>query len=336
MAWLLLALAFVCGIYQARGFEMELVPSYSPMFAFVNTKFTLTCKVKDLPEKATIEMESNFGDPKLKNFYVEEKTDVVGKSQVTSKTITKDSVEVSDSGSYWCQANSEEKSVNLVVIRVLTQNSNVTVGEDVTIKCEPGTTFEQLRTLWYKDGKMLDDIPGVKDRVTYGEKNFTLTLGKTVEDDAGEYTAKVIFFPESYQIQPFDVVVKMSGKPYFKNGDGNKEITISGNDSIDLSCNAFGYPKPDVTWLKDDEVIQPDSKRATIEEKANGSRLLITKVTKNDTGAYVCNIENPLGRKQRSFKVTVNAYDITTNCAVYLCSGLSQVLLLASVLCLTL
>lgn len=99
------------------GFEMELVPSYSPMFALVNTKFTLTCKVKDLPEKATIEMESNYGDPKLQNFYVKEKTDVVGKTQVTSKTITKDSVEVSDTGSYWCQANAKEKSVNLVVIR---------------------------------------------------------------------------------------------------------------------------------------------------------------------------------------------------------------------------
>ncbi|XP_067666787.1 neural cell adhesion molecule 1-like [Haliotis asinina] len=335
MARLLLALAFVCGMYEARGFELKIIPSHSPMFALVNNKFTLTCEATDLPKKATIEIETNYGDPKLQNFYVEEKADVVDNKQVTSKTITKQSVEMSDSGNYLCKANSKEKSVNLVVIRVLTQNSNVTVGEDVTIKCEAETTFEQLSTVWYKGDKMLDEIPELEGRVTYGDRNFTLTIGKTVEDDAGEYTARITFFPRSYQTQVFNVVVKMSGKPYFKNGDGNKEITISGNNSIDLSCDALGYPKPDVTWLKDDEVIQPDSNRAKIEDTASGSRLIISKLTKDDTGAYVCNVENPLGRKQRSFKVTVDAYGIT-NCAMYLCYGLSQVLLLVSVLFLTL
>ncbi len=136
-----------------------------------------------------------------------------------------------------------------------------------------------------------------------------------------------------FQIFKSSTIFLVSGKPYFRDDEGDKRISISGNESIDLSCDSLGYPTPDVTWLKDDEVIQSSDQRVVVKDTDSGSRLKIDKVFLKDSGTYVCNVENSLGRKQRSFRVSIEG---VINSATYLTYGLSQLILLASVLFLTL
>lgn len=64
-------------------------------------------------------------------------------------------------------------------------------------------------------------------------------------------------------------------------------IVIEAGKALTLSCDANGYPKPTISWLK---------KRKSKEEKFEGPKLTFEKVAPSHSGEYECTAENSYGK----------------------------------------
>ena len=65
-----------------------------------------------------------------------------------------------------------------------------------------------------------------------------------------------------------------------------------------------GRPLPRVTWIKDGEVLEPSEKYDVSRDESNAN-LVINETEKSDKGCYTIQVENPLGRDQVCFNVTI-------------------------------
>jgi hypothetical protein len=77
--------------------------------------------------------------------------------------------------------------------------------------------------------------------------------------------------------------------------DSSIEITLVEGEDFQLNCKASGHPAPDISWVKDDEVV------------SGNSELLLPNVIAEDEGVYTCVAENNEGQAQKSYHVNVMA-----------------------------
>ena len=89
------------------------------------------------------------------------------------------------------------------------------------------------------------------------------------------------------------------------------DVTTTESQTVQLDCIITGYPFPQITWLKDDQVIQDSPDFQYI---INGNRvsLLINVALPEDTGDYTCRATNPYGTAVCTCRLTVRrkyAYD---------------------------
>ncbi|XP_071487948.1 roundabout homolog 2-like [Diadema antillarum] len=67
---------------------------------------------------------------------------------------------------------------------------------------------------------------------------------------------------------------------------------ISGDSAVLVCTPPRGYPNPEVTWLKNDELIEPDNIRVKIMADGN---LMLKELRKDDEGVYKCRATNVAG-----------------------------------------
>ncbi|XP_058239534.1 netrin receptor DCC isoform X2 [Hemibagrus wyckioides] len=67
-----------------------------------------------------------------------------------------------------------------------------------------------------------------------------------------------------------------------------KVMALQGRDAV-LECSASGYPTPSFYWMRGSEMIQIRSRKYSL---LGGSNLLISSVTDDDSGMYVCVAQN--------------------------------------------
>lgn len=73
------------------------------------------------------------------------------------------------------------------------------------------------------------------------------------------------------------------------------------NGSAELKCTADGYPKPSISWVRENNELLPSGGHFY-----NGSILKITKVSKQDRGLYYCIADNhiePADKRSVNFEV---------------------------------
>ena len=67
------------------------------------------------------------------------------------------------------------------------------------------------------------------------------------------------------------------------------------------SCEWTGYPPPNVTWLKDNSILNEEELPGrinilqTMRDENHFSQLQIASAEKEDTGDYTCNVSNRVG-----------------------------------------
>lgn len=59
--------------------------------------------------------------------------------------------------------------------------------------------------------------------------------------------------------------------------------TIEEGDEATFKCSATGNPAPEITWIKDGKTV------------GLGETLRLTSVDRNQSGEYVCSVDNVLG-----------------------------------------
>lgn len=90
-------------------------------------------------------------------------------------------------------------------------------------------------------------------------------------------------------------------KPSFKKHPMEPEIYAAERGNVTIVCNPEAAPRPKFVWKKDGNIIGSGGKRTILE---NGN-LIITRVSKDDEGFYVCVASNQYGTDESRGRLIV-------------------------------
>lgn len=72
--------------------------------------------------------------------------------------------------------------------------------------------------------------------------------------------------------------------------------------SVRLKCVASGHPRPDITWMKDDQTLtRPEAS----EHRKKKWTLSLKNLRPEDSGKYTCRVSNRAGAINATYKVDV-------------------------------
>ncbi|ESO83168.1 hypothetical protein LOTGIDRAFT_169577 [Lottia gigantea] len=94
--------------------------------------------------------------------------------------------------------------------------------------------------------------------------------------------------------------------PEFMQRLSGKDTVVEGDDT-QLECVVCAFPRPDLSWYKDSDLILPDHPRMSVVEGEEGKYILkIKNVCKGDEAGYKCKAENCEGTSASTFFLFVN------------------------------
>jgi hypothetical protein len=89
---------------------------------------------------------------------------------------------------------------------------------------------------------------------------------------------------------------------HYNRSDG--DLIVKVRRTLQLHCNAYGYPEPTISWFKDDKPIEKiwrDSLYLSLDRQLFN----VMDVQLNDSGKYSCVARNQAGHTEKSFSVKV-------------------------------
>ncbi|KAK2508441.1 hypothetical protein MC885_016939, partial [Smutsia gigantea] len=194
-----------------------------------------------------------------------------------------------DSGQYICMAanvaGSSSTSTKLTVhvpprIRNTDVHYMVNENSQAVLPCEAdGIPTPAIN--WKKDNLLLTDLLGKYTVEPYGE----LILENVVPEDSGTYTcvAKNAAGEDAHTVS-----LTVHVLPTFTELPG--DVSLNKGEQLQLSCKATGIPLPKLTWTFNNNIIP-----ARFDSINGHSELIIERVSKEDSGTYVCTAENSAG-----------------------------------------
>ncbi|XP_050313304.1 neuroglian isoform X2 [Anthonomus grandis grandis] len=169
-------------------------------------------------------------------------------------------------------------------------------GKKIELFCIFGGT-PLPQTVWYKDGKPIRSM----DRITQGHYGKSLIIKMVDFEDKGTYTCEVS--NGVGELKSYSINLDVLALPYFIE---EPEVKIAAEDeTVEFRCVAGGVPEPEIKWIYNGMPIEkaPKNDRRRIEH----GRLIIERLTKNDTANYGCNATNSLGYVYKDVYVNVQA-----------------------------
>ncbi|KAM6165457.1 hemicentin-1 [Erethizon dorsatum] len=194
-----------------------------------------------------------------------------------------------DTGQYTCMAanvaGSSSVSAKLTVHvppRIRSSETHYTVSENLqaVLPCvAEGIPTPAIN--WKKNNVPLTNLLGKYTAQPYGE----LILENAVLEDSGVYTC-VASNAAGEDTRTVSLTVNVL--PTFTELPG--DMSLNKGEQLRLSCKATGIPLPKLTWTFNNNIIPAHF------DSVNGhSELVIEKVSKEDSGTYVCTAENSVG-----------------------------------------
>ena len=120
---------------------------------------------------------------------------------------------------------------------------------------------------------------------------FNLHITNVQEEDRGQYMCQINTDPMMAQTGILDVNVPPDIDSRRTSGDVEAKI----GSTVSLECHADGYPKPIITWRRENgKKIKIRSKNGRMKKVAEfiGSKLTIHDVETEDMGSYLCMARN--------------------------------------------
>ncbi|KAI1236572.1 hypothetical protein IHE44_0014825 [Lamprotornis superbus] len=167
-----------------------------------------------------------------------------------------------------------------ILIRSTDTQYTVTEGSQVILSCVaegiPAPTIN-----WRKDNTLLKDTVGKYQTVPGGD----LILDNVVPEDSGSYTC---IATNAGGEDTHTVTLTVHVLPAFTELPG--DVALTKGEQLRLTCKATGIPVPRIMWTFNNNIIPAQY------DNVNGhSELLIERVSKEDSGTYVCSAENTVG-----------------------------------------
>ncbi|XP_076974239.1 myosin light chain kinase, smooth muscle isoform X2 [Tamandua tetradactyla] len=181
------------------------------------------------------------------------------------------------------------------------QSQEVSEDQAVKFKCEV-SGFPRPEVAWFLDGAPVRRREGTIEVYDEAGSHY-LCLLKARTKDSGNYSCMASNVRGQVSCS-WTLVVKrlarMEVPPSFSRG--LKDCTIIEGQDFVLQCLVQGTPKPQITWLLNEQPIQ--YAHSTCE--AGVAELHIQDALPEDEGTYTCLAENTLGQASCSARVTVH------------------------------
>uniref|UniRef100_A0A8C4U7D5 Hemicentin-1 n=1 Tax=Falco tinnunculus TaxID=100819 RepID=A0A8C4U7D5_FALTI len=197
-------------------------------------------------------------------------------------------VQPGDAGRYTCiaanPAGSSTSSMELAVhippkIRRTDAQYTVTEDSQAVLSCvADGIPTPTIN--WKKDNTLLTEI-GKYRAVPGGD----LILDNVVPADAGSYTC---IANNAAGEDTHTVMLIVHVLPAFTELPG--DVALTKGEQLRLTCKATGIPVPKITWTFNNNIIP-----AQYDDVNGHSELVVERVSKDDSGTYVCTAENTVG-----------------------------------------
>ncbi|KAB1273424.1 Pregnancy-specific beta-1-glycoprotein 8 [Camelus dromedarius] len=177
---------------------------------------------------------------------------------------------------------------------VTSNNLNPLEHEDtVVLTCEPET--QNTTYMWWINNRSLPD----STRLELSEDNRTLTLLHVTRNDTGPYVCETQNPVSAGRSDPFTLnVLSKLPTPVVTS---NNLTPWSTKDTVVLTCEPETQNTTYMWWINNRSL--PDSTRLELSE--DNRTLTLLHVTRNDTGPYVCETQNPVSAG-RSDPFTLN------------------------------
>ncbi|XP_029988074.1 hemicentin-1 [Sphaeramia orbicularis] len=209
-----------------------------------------------------------------------------------------------DGGVYGCLGSNQAGTDTMTSILTYIESPVVTValselligiGETTIMACS-SSGVPQPEIWWYKGDLQLQPSSVLDINRLEG----TLTIKKTLDTDAGEYTCVAV---NTAGTSSGKISLDVGDVPTFSREPSDLAMDIGSN--VTLPCQAQGHPEPQLTWRRDDGVPlfnRPRLHGVITQSKGN---LHITNLWVDDEAVYICEAQNHFGRIQSAARVTV-------------------------------
>uniref|UniRef100_A0A8D2JQD3 Myomesin-1 n=1 Tax=Sciurus vulgaris TaxID=55149 RepID=A0A8D2JQD3_SCIVU len=172
--------------------------------------------------------------------------------------------------------------------------------------------LDDLKVNWSHNGTGIKYTDRVKSGVT-GEQIW-LQINEPTPNDKGKYVMELFDGKTGHQKT---VDLSGQGKPVFcrfKLDIANRArvlgglpdvVTIQEGKALNLTCNVWGDPTPEVSWLKNEKSLASDDHCSLRFEAGKTAYFTITGVSTADSGKYGLVVKNKYGTETSDFTVSV-------------------------------
>ncbi|XP_058805612.1 lachesin-like [Phymastichus coffea] len=188
-------------------------------------------------------------------------------------------------------------------ISYISQEQIKDLGSNVELTCKVQYS-QDYPVLWIKlDRTRYDQMPISSNaalivpdgrfslRVEPATSSYTLRIDDIQETDAGYYQCQILISTHTKVAAEVELTVRRS--PII-NDNSTRSLLVSEGQSVRLECYADGYPKPRVSWRRENNARLP-----TGGSIFRGGVLRVPAVRKEHRGTYYCVAENGVGRGAR-------------------------------------
>ena len=219
-----------------------------------------------------------------------------------TQTLVFKSAEITDKGSYTCQATNiggtTEVKLNLNVQQIkptlksdLAKDIIAQADEPVSLSIKASGTKPQVK--WYKDGEEIVKTVEEEYEIIEEEETYTLLMKRAQPKDSGEYQA--VITNDVGQVKSKKIKVQIQKAPQFKKKP-EPIVTIKEGEQARFECEFDGNPSPKVIWLRDGKPLTAkDGFEIKTDATIGKSVLTLNQATPKHSGAITLRLENSVG-----------------------------------------
>ncbi|GAB6018703.1 hypothetical protein CHUAL_000380 [Chamberlinius hualienensis] len=223
-------------------------------------------------------------------------------------------VTTADAGKYSCKAKNNLGESEFSAIVKVTDEKDVFRGLQESPVQNGGLTHpgESPDFKWFRDGVECETSERFKVLFQDEEDTLALVFQHVKPEDAGLYTC--VASTSSGRIScSAELSVEGSVHQLLRDPEPPKitaelsDVEVSQGTSAMLELKVTGYPKPAITWTKDESEIKPGSKYKILHEDDENMALIIKNIASEDAGKYSVTAKNALGEVASAANVIVKS-----------------------------